>query len=81
MAASVLDGEITFFSELKGDKITFVANKRQVVEVGSDPNSDIRIYGADERHMRFELDSAGKVRKFRDTHTTGILCSLSLNSL
>ena len=64
MAASYLEGEITFFSETKGDKITFVANKRPEVDIGKNPMCDIRILGAEDVHMKIRLDSAGKVRKF-----------------
>lgn len=62
MAASALDGEITFFSETKGDKITFVAKKRQTIDVGSNPACDIRICEAEDVHMRIQLDATGKVR-------------------
>lgn len=57
----VLDGELTFFSESKGDKITFVANKREIVKIGSDLVCDVRIVGADDVHMTIEMDSTGKV--------------------
>lgn len=64
MAAPMLQGEITFFSEAKGDKIIFVADKRDLVIVGSDPSCDIRIEDADELHMRIQLDTeTGKVKK------------------
>lgn len=64
MAAAMLQGEITFFSEAKGDKIIFVAEKRESVEVGSDLSCDIRIEDADHLHMRIQLDTeTGKVEK------------------
>lgn len=65
MAASVLDGEITFFSDSRGDKITFVANKRQSVSIGSNPNCDVRILGANDVHMTIQLDPTGKVSEKR----------------
>lgn len=67
MASSVLQGEITFFSKSKGDKITFVPDKRVVIEIGSNPNCDIRIEDADSLHMLIQLDTeTGKVRKRRN---------------
>lgn len=63
MAASVLDGEITFFSETRGDKITFVASKRESVAIGSNPTCDVRIHGAKDVHMTIQLDQeTGKVK-------------------
>lgn len=63
MAASTLDGEITFFSDTKGDKVTFVAKKRQNISIGSNPTCDVRIFGARDIHVQIQLDQTGKVRK------------------
>lgn len=61
---ATLKGEITFFSETKGDKIKFKTHKRSLVEIGSKPTCDIRIVGADDVHMKILLDEAsGKVKK------------------
>lgn len=66
MAASVLDGEITFFSETRGDKITFVANKRHSISIGSNPTCDVRILGANDVHMTIQLDPTGKVSEKKE---------------
>lgn len=64
MAALTLQGEITFFSESKGDKITFVPDSRVLIEIGSSPTCDIRIVDSDPFHMRIQLDTeTGKVNK------------------
>jgi hypothetical protein len=69
MAASVLDGEITFFSDSRGDKITFVANKRQSISIGSNPTCDVRILGANDVHMTIQVESTGKVSRKRKRYS------------
>lgn len=68
MAASLLEGEVTFFSESRGDKITFVAKKRESIKVGSNINCDIRIEAAEDVHMRIQADGTGKVSQNTDTY-------------
>lgn len=87
MAAPMLQGEITFFSEAKGDKIIFVANNRDVVEVGSDISCDIRIENASLLHMKIQLDTdTGKVKKeerkkFKPQNSQKVAGILNIHSL